>query len=499
MSAAIDIDALLDFEEPLIVSDTLYFDRNRLDFVRLASAQEEWGRITDQSALWRAANSVGKSYYDAYDIIHTARGTHPLRPVKAPPVLLYVFGYSWAQMDQLCEKLWQLLPKDEIDPRVHYVKMNGFRGFEVPNIPFVAGPGAGSVIAFATYEQGTGRFMGVQADGAWLDEPPPEPIFGEVRPRLNARKGTLRITFTPTPSSPPLQYLRELIKEHKESDGARGLREYQTSLTPDAVTPRGTLARPALVEPPRMTQAEIDKAVDGYLAVEREMRAHGAWDPVRVGRWLEKFSDENVRVDDPVPGARVIVGIDYGTQAGKTAAVLGAFAEMHTLQGRAWWLGEARPEGFTSTTQDAIAILEMIAGIKVGGRALAFDDVDEWWGDRPVQESRRLVGKSNERLRMALAAELGRNLQDIPKIRVPYKHTGSVRHGAQLMNTLFAGRLPDGTPLGIVHPRCVGLKDAILGWDGANTSKHKDIIDPARYAAERAAIVGGRVMFRAFY
>ncbi len=489
-----ELDALLDAVEPWWSGDTEHADRTHIDLVRLSHDQREWTGCRHQMALWRGGNSIGKSFAQAYDIIHSARGTHPDRPVRRPPVLLLVVGYSWAQMDPLCEKLWQLLPKDEIDPKVRYQPMNGFQGFKIPCIPFTSGPGAGSVIAFATYEQGGSRIMGMQVDGAWLDEPPPAGVYGEIRPRLNSRKGTLRITFTPTPDSPPLQYMRELVDEYKKTDGLSGMFEMQTSLTVRALTPDSDLA-----PYPRMTQEEINQAIDGYLQVEREMRAHGAWDPVRVGRWLEKFSDANVRPDDPKPGSRVIVGIDYGTAAGKTAAVLGAFADMHTLQGRAWWLGEARPEGYTDARQDARAILEMIDSVKVGGRSLAFADVDEWWGDRPVAESRHLKGKSNERLRRALAAELGVALDDVPKIRVPYKNTGSVRHGAQLMNTLFAGRLSDGTPLGIINPRCVGLIDAVLGWDGDNRSKHKDILDPARYSAEAAARAGGRVMFKAYY
>jgi phage terminase large subunit-like protein len=497
------LDAQLDQIEPAWTDDTWHFGRNLLDVVHLAEEQRKWTSCERRFALWRGGNSIGKSFAAAYDIIHTARGTHPDRPVKRPPVLLLVVGYSWAQMDPLCEKLWQLLPKDEIDPKVRYVPMNGFQGFKIPNVPFISGPGAGSVIAFATYEQGASRIMGIQVDGAWLDEPPPSDVYGEIRPRLNAKKGTLRITFTPTPESPPLQYMRDLVKEWHETEGMGGLYEMQTSLTVEAVTPGSELA-----PYPRMTQADIDSAIAGYLPTEREMRAHGAWDPVRVGRWIERFTEENVRDEDPVAGARLIVGIDYGLLAGKTQAVLIAAKDMHTTQGRVWFMAETDLEGFTDADQDAQAILDMLAGVEIpdgrgGRRPMAWDDVDEWWGDRPTGEGRDVVGKSNARLRRYLAKRLGVALARLPYIQVPRKSRTSVREGSQLLNTLFGGRIagPDGKPipLGLVHPRCVKLQDALLSWDGDKRHKAKDVLDAARYAAEAAAHGGGGVMFRAYY
>jgi phage terminase large subunit-like protein len=487
VSAVLDAEALLDAVEPVVDDDATWGSRNQLDSTRLTEPQRRWVANRGRYLLWRAGNTIGKSHGQAWDIVHTARGTHPCRPVKRPPVLLLVVGYSWAQMDPLCKKLWDLLPKDEIHPKVRYEQNNGFRGFKEPVIPFVSGPGAGSAISFATYEQGAGRIMGVQVDGAYLDEPPPSSVYGEVVPRLNSKKGFLRISFTPTPESPDLEYMRDEVKKAADSNGKRGIVEQQTSLTEGALVRRhgfGAAAiSPAIGELPAwMTADEIAESLDRYLDEERDMREHGAWYPLAKGRWVSTFTDENVSDAPPPGGCWLVVSLDHGIQAGKQAAMASAYQGRLNLDTRMWFLGESQSDGATDTLEDAVAILAMLESC-----GLSYFDVDQWVGDRSA-EDRRLVRKDNTKVRRALAKLLKLDLDDprLKPIRTVSKHVGSPRHGAQLLKAAFKRRDENGAPMAFVHSRCTRFRDSLLKFKGDPRDPVKDIFDAGRYGAEIA-------------
>lgn len=435
-----------------------------IQYVRLTKPQREFAGIVHRLALWRGANQIGKTYGLAFDIIHTARGTHPYRRVRRGPVRILVVGESWAQMDPLCEKLWAMLPKAEIDPRVRYEPGGGFRGFKEPRIPFIDGPGKGSVIVVATYRQGSGRIAGGSYHAAYLDEPPPETILGEVLPRLSRWHGVLRISMTPTPESPPLAYLRKMVEEGK-------LQELQTSLTLDALTLRG-----GFLDLPWKTQPEMQELIDSYLDDERDMRVHGAWDQVVKGRWLSAVSDK-LKVShglDPKKTWYVAVGIDHGAKAGRQCATLVACSsdgETVIILDEAW------TEDVTSTREDAVAILDLLER-----NGLSWQEVDHWRGDR------RHGGDfwGNEKSNWDLLRELAKALKIAQRklsahglrISVPHKTTGSVRRGFRIINSLAReGQLQ-------VHERCTGFWKGAAEWTGKPDDPLKDPLDSARYAIE---------------
>ena len=457
-------------------------ERHALDLVRLTEPQREWCSIEDRFAVWSGANGIGKSFAAAVDTIHAVRGTSPWRRGRGPvPVLL--IGYSWAQMDPLLQKLWMLLPKDEIDPKIRYVPRQGIRGYKEPVIPFVRGPGAGRVISFATYEQGPQRIMGSQVGRVGLDEPPPEAVWGEALPRVSSAHGEVRATFTPTPDAPDLEYLRELIRQYDRTGGRRGVRLMKTSITLDGVTPRG-----GLIDRPRLTQQEIDDAIDSYLEDEREMRAHGEWTTLTRGRWVSSFLDApepagHLSEERPPAGAFLVVSIDHGAQAGKQAAMVTAYTRRDESEARCWWVAESVAPEATTTEEDAVAIVEMLRACD-----LKYDDVDMWIGDRSL-DSKYLVAKSNERLRRALAKILDRDYEATKPLIVPFKYPGSVRDGAKLLRGMFKRRLADLRPAGLVHPRCIAFRAALLKFAGNKQDPCKDVFDAGRYGPE-AAIKG---------
>lgn len=432
-----------------------------LNHPRLTNPQRAFASWTVRRGLWIGGNSIGKSWGHAWDHIHFTRGTHPLRKVPTGPRFTMLLGYSYAQMDPLMSKLWAMLPKGEIHPKLYYSPGQGIRGFKEPVIPFVAGPGKGSAIYLATYEQGASRVMGAQVHRVGLDEPPPSHVYAEILPRLNFYRGELRISCTPTPESPPLEYLREAVER-----GDVG--ELRTSYCEESVTVRG-----GLVDWPWKRQAEIDEDIMSYLPDERGMRRDGDWTPLVAGRWFDRVT-ETCYTNDGIGVGRwtLAVGIDHGTRPGRQIAVLVA---RNITTGQCIVLDEARHEGVSTSREDARAILSMLAR-----RGVRWSDVDMWVGDRATAESFWGVAKSNRDLQAELARELGMSATEAAakglRIETMKKERGSVRRGVALMNSLAA------TGLLRFNRACARVIQGVREWKGDPGSELKDGIDAARYA-----------------
>lgn len=429
--------------------------------------------------LWRAANRVGKTRGQAKKLIHFLRGTGPYADRRPGPVRVLVMTISKEQQVALHEMIWQLLPKDEIDKAVKYVPGFGFRG-KPPRVTFTSGPAKGSVVTFATYRQGSERIAGFNFDVVLLDEPPPESLWGEVQGRVvHGNPGEIWISFTATPDSPDLKYLRKKVE-----DG--DVVEQQTSLTVDAVT---LTSGRALI-----TQERIDEFASGLLELERDMRLHGGWDIIVTDRLLTNFGPHCVHRVGLVGGALLAVGIDHGAGAGKQAAALIMVQDPTGPAPRITVLEESIADGFTTPDQDAAAILAMLAR-----RGVSFDDVDLWIGDRPSGMNRYDVRKSNAELRRQLARLLSRDTATLPNIEVPYKWDGSVTNGCRLLNAAMGRKDESGASHFLVDPACEKLVDAISRWKGAKADKLKDIIDAVRYPAEKLCKAGQGISFQLQY
>ena len=441
-------------------------ERRALDTVRLTKPQRLFVSDASPEVLWRDGNQIGKSFALAYDIIHRCRGTHPYVKVRKPPINVLVISVSHEQMVPLHEKIWDLAPKDEIDPTAYFTPGRGISG-KPPRLSFTSGPGAGSVIHFGTYKQGATRIAGGTYDLVVCDEPPVESMYGEVRPRVLRRRGHIRIAMTPTPDMPDQTWLRDIVE-------AERIVEHNYGLTEEAVWPEGSLA-------PWLRQEEIDEYAAGLLEIERAMRMEGAWEPVISGRWLTGFTDENISLKPPPMGALLGLGIDHGmVQRGKQAMVLAAFVGVNTDRPTVYYLDEYVATGFTTPEQDAAEIVNMLRR-----NGLAYDDVDDWVGDRPMRSMRHETRKSNNVLRTELAFKLNRKFADTKWIAIPKKFDGSVIYGFRLMNTLCERRTDKGEPHAFFHPRCTELIEAARRFAGDSRDPHKDVLDAARYITER--------------
>jgi len=436
--------------------------RRGLDYARLTIPQRAFLSETARIALWRDGNQLGKSYALALETIARARGIHPIHGKVRRSKRSFLLGYSWEQMEPLQDKLWQLLPKDEIDPGHEYDPGRGIRG-KPPRIAFVRGPGAGSVINLATYKQGAKRLAGPTVGFVGMDEPPEGGLFGEVVPRVLKERGIVRITFTPVPDMPDMTWLRDKVK-------ARQIAEHNFGLQAKYCQPEGYPA-------PWLFQHEIDEYEGLLLEVERGMRMRGDWDPVYLGAWLRAFSAEAVLLGRPPTGAYLIVGIDHGAQSGKQTAVLVAVQGRHTDRPRVWVIDEHVSEGITTPEQDAKAVLAMLER-----RGYQYDHVDAWVGDRPTRSKRFEVNKNNKDMREELARELRRDLANVKKIDDVYKWPQSLSDTMRLLNTCLVRHHM------IVHPRCEQFIKACKQFDGNPHHKLKDVLDAGRYAAQTAIL-----------
>lgn len=418
----------------------------------------------------RAANQIGKTMLAAAMIIMEIRGTNPFRPPRhRGPLNILLCSESYEQMSReggVLEKLWEMLPKDEIDPKVSFIRGKGLMGVKYPAIRFISGPGAGSVIRLFRYEQGARKLAGSTLHGIVLDEPCPADIYGEAVPRLRQHQGWMLITFTPTPDMPDQTYLRRLIK-------AGAVREHHIELTEAACWPQG-YARPF------QSQAQIDAFAAHLEAHQVLLRVKAAWETIDPERYLTAWGEACVdpfEIRDLPPGALVGVGVDHGIQAGKQRACLLVCADVETDAPRFWLVDEAGSDDPTTTEQDAAAIKHML-----DRHGLDYDDVDLWVGDRSAQDAHQIKHKNNAALMRAILRLYGRTA-DHPKARTlatPKKWDRSVSDGFTFMNKAMKDARWR------VHPRCLMFRHAAATWRKAQMDPLKDCLDPARYVMQHA-------------
>jgi phage terminase large subunit-like protein len=448
--------------------------RDPFSMRRYTRPQLEFLATTAAVAIYRTGNQAGKTFALIDDAIGVATGRHMFRPTPAPPVTLMFVSVSDDQMrqpDGLMTKIYSALPRDDVDwDHTGWDPARGFTG-RPARIVFKNG----SVIGFGTFKQDPQRFAGASVYGVYMDEPPPERKFAELRARIFARRGFIRISFTPTPDAPPLAYLRKKVETGEVT-------EVHCVTTEENLWPVGALA-------PMHTQAEIDEFISAYPEYEQAMRREGAWEPLVTGRVLTNFSDGNVRPfgRSEFAGAEafLLIGIDHGALAGKQVAVLVVIKGRETSRPRVWIVDEAVADDATTPEDDARHILEML-----DRNDLSVAHVDRWTGDRSLETKREYGKKSNEDLRREIALALGRPVEKVPVIETPRKKAGSVNYGIRLINALL-GRYDekrDGerVPHFSIHPRCTRVIAAYRGWAGDKKDPLKDAFDASRYPIEAA-------------
>jgi phage terminase large subunit-like protein len=470
----------------------------------ITGPQLGWLKCVAPIGVWRDGNQLGKSYGQAMDCALFATDRHPYDQTHTGAKEIIVASESWAQFDPLLEKLMALLPRDEVDPKVHYVPGQGVKGYKEPVIPIIAGPGKGTLIRLKTYNQGTTKIAGTTVHRVYLDEPPPFEIYNEIRPRLNRHNGHLRISFTPTlKTGERLNWLRELIEEDRlKGSGLSRIYEHNVGLSPDAVRVLGGLASWHLVSP----QAIAD-FIDDMLPIERDMRVNGSWTPLVGDRLLTAYSEERCVRDfmlndgklGPPPAAKLFVGADHGANRNKQALTLGAYlAGTKGAPPQVWIIDEKVYDEWPLAEQVARDTLDMVSSHSYLDRGIAkplrYDDVKAWVGDRPTGKNKWGISMDNKEWKSQMQRVLAERgdvrtmyetagRKSMAWVHSPSKHSGSMWNGFRLINSIIK-RGTDEQSHWLVHPRCEAHREAYQGFNGDERNPHKDILDSARYPVE---------------
>lgn len=450
-------------------------------YTRWTPWQKRFRMDRARKRLVRAANQVGKTWVIVHEIIDLVRGTDPYRERPwAGPINIILISKSLEQLSQdggILEKLWEVLPKDEIDPCVRFVRGKGLRGLKYPAIPFVRGPGAGSVIRIRTYEQDPQSLSGSTVHAVYADEPVPQAIYDELWPRVLSQRGWFTVTFTPTLDMPDQRWLRKLAEGGDFS-------EHHVPMTPEAAWAEGYVES-------FLPQDAIDEFARGLPEVTRPLRIGASWEAVATDRWLSAFDHRHVREISTaeIAGAWLGVGIDHGLVPGKQRAVLLALLNRKDPQNlRAYYLDEVALPDVTTPAIDAKHILEMLAR-----RGLSYRHVDEWVGDRDTGEGRQLKAKNNQELRIQLLFQSGISTKDdaAQLIHTPQKGDGSVVAGLHLMNAMLAEERM------FIDPRCTEFIQAVKVFKGDTRDPMKDVLDAGRYILERGVVSRDMITIRA--
>jgi len=422
----------------------------------------------------RAGNqTIGKTHVLLAEVIGRCVGRHPLGapfdyPPPGPTFEAWLICDSWSQSVAIMGKCWELLPKDEIDPRTVYDPGTGFRG-KNPFVRFTNG----SILRFKTGNQNPKSLASGTIDVAAFDEPPEdERIYVEVAKRLQHRGGVLLLAFTPV--NAPVEHLREKVN-------AGLIEDHWAPLTPEALVPVGW-SRPLrgpdgrlrdaawIAEVRRITPAgEAPVVIDG----EWEFRAvgayfDGAWDPLRM-----------CHQHQPTGNVELILGMDHGSGPGKQCCYLIAVDEHHVSgHPAAYVLDEYSDAGGNALPDDdARAILAML-----GRHGFSWGDLKSAEGDRV-----HMVGtgqqKSNRDLEAAIAKLLRVPKESMrPRIRTAKRGEGRGKGSVGVRSRWLYQQMVRGCFA--VHPRCTRLLAAIPKYTGRD-DVHKDPIDAVVYGLDQ--------------
>lgn len=435
-------------------------------------------RCPSRRRLLRTGNQIGgKTTAALVEALWWATHTHPHRQTPAGPVQVWFVCVSWTQSLNIQHKLWALCPKSAMTPdtRRRYTPERGF-GANAPVVTFLDG----SQIWVKTGKQDALDQAGGTVHLVCYDEPPKrQRNFSELERRLTRTGGDLILTMTPVNAR--IDWIRDLAE-------AGGITDLHYPATPEMlVLSNGVTLRTETGEVmdadwlanerKKVMAWEEPVVIDG----EWEMRADGAvWEAWNPGKHVvPQLMDSDVGPRGQ--RVRLCLGIDYGDESLRTAAVLCAVEGGDPGRGRptrVWVLDEYVPTSGTTVEMDGDAILEMLAA-----RGLRWSQLARVYGDKSLTDAKgRVVRKSNAKLEAHIARRLGLSGgRTVPRVghvkRGDNRGAGSLWHSVRWIHERML------TPGGwVVDARCKGVVDALSTWDGGSKHIAKDRIDAMRYA-----------------
>lgn len=221
----------------------------------------------NKQTLLMAANRVGKSFIGAANIAYHATGLYPdwWEGHRWPhSINIWVAGVSSESTRDILQ-LELMGPPDDITLEGSGMIPKHCIGDKVrkPQVPNAVQsvlvqhhtngvPDGWSRITFKAFEQGEQKFMGSSVHEVWLDEQPPDGMFGQCITRTANTGGHLTMTFTPEDGVTPV--VHQFTKNRK---------------------PGMALVGATWEDAPHLTSAVKEQLLAVYGEHEREMRSKG--------------------------------------------------------------------------------------------------------------------------------------------------------------------------------------------------------------------------------
>jgi phage terminase large subunit-like protein len=263
------------------------------------------GFKTEKPAVEKAAicgNQVGKTLCAATEVAMHLTGMYPewyTGPKWGFPNDWIVAGNTNEVTRDICQNELFGDPKDDaklgtgaipahlIGPTTR--KPGVPNAFETVQVKHCSG--RWSSVSFKCYEQGPKKFMGIRANGGWLDEEPPLEILSQVRRACFARNPSL-IMLTLTPEEGATQVVSQFL---------------------DSIQVGQCVVRATWDDAPHMTPEMRAQKLATIPEHERDMRTKGV--PFAGAGMIFPFSEEALVVepfDIPRHWPRII-GLDFGS------------------------------------------------------------------------------------------------------------------------------------------------------------------------------------------
>lgn len=430
----------------------------------------------------RAGNQLmGKTWVTLAEDIFRCLGEHPFLEVPPPPIKVRLICGTAGQSIEIQSKLWELLPKSEIDPSVGFVPGKGFRGREPKVVTFKNG----STITIFTTNQDPLAQAGGTIDVIHFDEPPKnDRYFTEAQNRMIRTGGVLLLSMTPV--NAPVEYIRKQAEQGLISDHWR-------PLTPEQLIPVGQ-TEPIRTKDGEPMDAEflehirtlipayqVPVVIDGEWQFYVIDRVFDAYDETRHERsheefWIELLAAQK-RCRSRGTNLKLTTGTDHGDGDHKSQSTVLTAVDDSGDYPRFYFTDEYVAELSTTPDIDARQILDML-----GRNGQSWQKLDFAVGDRPWQGRYRV--KTNSRLMKALAVELGLPSMDDLEPQIQQAKSGwlpargSVDEG---ILQLHQAMVRPGHLL-VNRDRCPNLSQGFKKWDRKPKSPHVHVIDGARYS-----------------
>ena len=365
-------------------------ERRPFEYLRPLPGQLALMQCPRSPKLYRAGNQVaGKTTAGLMCLIWRALGVHPYLETAEPPIEAWVICASWSQSLAIQAKLWELVPKDDLDPdQKPFHEVRGFPGHEK-----ACCFANGSIIRFKTTNQGGLNLSGATITAALFDEPPTsQRLYEEVKKRVLKAGSLGAVILTLTPCNAPTDWLRA------EAEAGR-IEDLHYRLEPENLIPVGSSRPLRLLDGTPMDAAWIEGYLRDVPGHEVGVVAHGEWEFVEGERVFAAFvEDKHVSARLPEGTCSTSFGFDHGdgaqfSQAGYLVAIddTGTHPRVYVLDEYA---------SATTTTEDDDA-REVLARLRRHG--MSWRSLDEAFGDRRYPGRRDGASKkSNEELQRAL-------------------------------------------------------------------------------------------------